>query len=64
MRYSFEAGQFVIFHGTVKGKRYVRIRGKAEEAGVMGVAQRFRVRIKIGVVRVPGNQIYGVERMS
>lgn len=61
---SFKRGQYVVFHGTYKGKRYVRIRGKAEQDGSTGAATRVKVRIKPGIVKVPGNRIYIVERMG
>lgn len=61
---SFKRGQYVVFHGKFKGKRYTRIRGKAEEDGRTGEATRFKVRIKPGVLKVPGDRIYIVERME
>ena len=61
MARAFKKGDILTFHGTIKGKRYTAIRGKAEEDGITGIAQRVRIRIKPGVVNVSGKNIYIIE---
>ena len=56
-----EKGDIVIFHGSFKGKRYTRIQGQAEESGDTKFKKlTIRVRIKPGVISVPGERIYGL----
>lgn len=56
----FAKGMKIAFHATINGKRRTKILGRAEEDGYTGRAQRYKVRIKPGVVKVPGKNIYMV----
>lgn len=64
MAKKFKKGDILTFHGTLNGKRYTAIRGRAEEDGETGGAQRVSIRIKPGVIRVLGRSIYIIEARS
>lgn len=58
-RVFFKKGQRVCFCGQVKGEYYSELIGRAEEDGECGIG-KYRIRIRPGVLLVPGNQIYMV----
>ena len=62
MGIKFESGDLVTFHGTVKGKRRIAIKGRVLDDGETGIARTVRVMLKPGVAKINGKSIYIIEK--
>ena len=62
MQIRFTSGTWVKFHGTLDRRRVI-MRGKALEDGMTSVATKFRLQVDDLVLRVPGQNIFEVERL-